>query len=57
LRVPEASGEATRMEEELIYRAEVAALLFNVADMARSLERVELSLGGEDDGEEETDES
>jgi hypothetical protein len=53
----EALGEATAIEEELIYRAEVAALLFNVADMARSLERLERLLGGEDDGEEETDES
>jgi hypothetical protein len=42
----------------LINRDEVAALLFNVADMARSLERIEVLLGGEEDGqEEETDES
>jgi colicin import membrane protein len=29
------------IEDELIYRDEVVALLFNVADMARSLERLE----------------
>jgi hypothetical protein len=40
----------------LICRDEIAALLFNVADMACSLARLEVLLGGEDDGEEETDE-
>jgi hypothetical protein len=43
------------VDEELISRSEVASLLFNVADIARSLERIEALLGGED-GEEETDE-
>jgi len=37
----------------MIYRSEVVALLFNVSDMARSLERIEGLLGGGDDGEEE----
>jgi len=42
----------------LIYRDEVVALLFNVADMGRSLERLEVMLGGDDDGQEEkTDQS
>ena len=39
----------------VIEREEVVALLFNVSDVARSLERIELLFGG-DDGEEETDE-
>jgi hypothetical protein len=42
------------VDEELISRGEVAALLFNVADVARSLERIEKLLA-EDDGEEEAD--
>jgi hypothetical protein len=42
------------MEEPLIERAEVVALLFNVSDIASSLARIERLLG-EDDGEEETD--
>jgi len=41
--------------DPVIEREEVVALLFNVSDVARSLERIELLLGG-DDGEEETDE-
>jgi hypothetical protein len=42
------------MEEPLIERVEVAALLFNVSDIASSLARIE-GLLGEDDGEEEAD--
>jgi hypothetical protein len=48
--------ETGQIEEELIYREEVVTLLFNVSDMARSLERLEVLLGG-DDGDEEADES
>ncbi len=46
------------MDEELISRREIVALLFNVSDMAHSLSRIEGLLGGgDDDGEEEeTDE-
>jgi hypothetical protein len=45
------------VEEQLIYREEVAALLFNVSDMVESLHKIEILLGGGDDGEEgETDE-
>jgi len=44
------------MEEGLITQREVAALLFNVADIARCLARIELILGGEVLGEEEADE-
>jgi hypothetical protein len=40
----------------VINRAEAAALLFNVSDIARSVERIEALLGG-DDEEEEADES
>ena len=39
----------------MITRDEVVALLFNVSDVARSLGRIEILLGG-DDGEEEADE-
>jgi hypothetical protein len=42
------------VEEPVIERAEVVALLFNVSDIARSLARIERLLG-EDDGEEEDD--
>jgi hypothetical protein len=38
-----------------VTREEIAALLFNVSDIARSLARIEGLLGG-DDGEEEADE-
>jgi hypothetical protein len=38
----------------MIERAEVVALLFNVSDIAQSLNRIEQLLE-EDDGEEETD--
>ncbi|HWB23028.1 MAG TPA: hypothetical protein VG652_09080 [Gaiellaceae bacterium] len=43
------------MDERLIDRAEIAALLFAVHDIVQSLARIEQLLGG-DDGEEETDE-
>ena len=43
------------MDEELISRAEIAALLFNVSDIALSLERIQALLEGDDDGEEEAD--
>jgi hypothetical protein len=43
------------VDNELISRSEVASLPFNVADIARSVERIEAMLGGEDDGEEETE--
>ena len=43
------------MAQELISRAEIAALLFGVSDMVASLSRIEVLLGG-DDGEEEADE-
>jgi hypothetical protein len=42
------------VEEPVIERAEVVALLFNVSDIASSLDRIEHLLG-EDDGEEEAD--
>jgi hypothetical protein len=45
------------VDEELISRREVAALLFNVSDIAESLAAIEALLGGgESDGEEEADE-
>jgi hypothetical protein len=40
----------------VIFRDEVAALLFNVRDIARSLARIERLLGGDDGEEEEADE-
>jgi hypothetical protein len=43
------------VDEPLIERSEVAALLFNVADIAAALFSIERLLG-EDDGEEEADE-
>jgi hypothetical protein len=42
------------VQEPLIEREEVVALLFNVSDIAAALERIEQLLG-EDDGEEEAD--
>ncbi len=42
------------MDEELISREEVVALLFRVSDIAESLDRIEILLG-DDDGEEEAD--
>jgi hypothetical protein len=44
------------MEDELISRREITALLFAVSDIAVSLKRIELLLGGEENGEEEVDE-
>jgi hypothetical protein len=44
------------VEEEVISRDEVVALLFNVSDIARALERIEALIGGDDGEEEETDE-
>jgi hypothetical protein len=41
------------IDETLISREEVVALLFNVSDMARSLEQIERLLREEDDGEED----
>jgi hypothetical protein len=43
------------MEDSVIYREEVVALLFNVSDMAASLEAIEALLGGDDEPEEEAD--
>ena len=43
-------------DDAVIYRKEVAALLFNVSDIALSLAKITILLGG-DDGEEEADES
>ena len=47
--------EAPAVAEPLITRDEVVALLFNVADIAASTDRIERLLE-DDDGEEETDE-
>jgi hypothetical protein len=44
------------MPNPVIERAEVAALLFNVSDIAVTLTNIERLLGEEDDGEEEVDE-
>jgi hypothetical protein len=41
----------------VINRTEAAALLFNVSDIARSVERIEAILEGDDGEEEEADES
>jgi hypothetical protein len=43
------------VEDSVIERAEVVALLFNVSDIAVTLTKIERLLG-EDDGEEEADE-
>jgi hypothetical protein len=43
-------------DEPVISRDETVALLFNVSDIARSLERIEQLIGGDDGEEEETDE-
>jgi hypothetical protein len=57
VRVPTA-GQNSGVDEELIYRSEVTALLFGISDIVVSLGRIEiLPGGGEDDGEEEADES
>jgi hypothetical protein len=55
LRVVRLCATLSRVDEPIVERDEVAALLFNVADIARTLERIEALLGG-DGGEEETDE-
>jgi hypothetical protein len=41
------------MADEIIHREEVVALLFNVSDIAKALERLLRILGGDDDGQEE----
>jgi hypothetical protein len=51
----DALWEAWPIDEDLITRDEVVALLFNVSDIAASLSHFEELLGG-DDGEEEVDE-
>jgi len=38
--------------DQVIYREEVVALLFDVSDTVKSLRKLELLPGGEDDGEE-----
>jgi hypothetical protein len=43
-------------DDSLIDHDEVVALLFNVSDIAETLENIERLLGGENDGEEEADE-
>ena len=45
------------MAETLIDRAEIVALLFNVSDIAHSLETIVNLLPEDDDGDEEADES
>jgi hypothetical protein len=54
LAAEDAEADASFVEEPVIERAEVVALLFNVSDIASSLDRIEQLLG-EDDGEEEAD--
>ncbi len=44
------------MEDGIISRDEVVALLFNVSDVAESLKRIEILIGGDDGEEEEADE-
>jgi hypothetical protein len=43
------------VDEPLVSRDEVASLFFNVSDIARTLERIELLLKEDDGGEEEAD--
>ena len=57
LALPIERSKACEIDEEVINRAEVTALLFNVSDMARSLERIEALIGGDDGEEEEADQS
>ena len=45
--------EAGHIDEELIYRGEVIALLFNVSDVVRLLAEIARLLGGGEDAEEE----
>lgn len=49
-----AEADAWSVEEPVIERAEVVALLFNVSDIARAVARIQRLLE-EDDGEEEAD--
>jgi hypothetical protein len=44
------------MDETVISRDEVVALLFNVSDVGRSLKRIEILMGGDDGEEAEADE-
>jgi hypothetical protein len=53
--VVSSSAQAVSVADPVIYREEVAALLFNVSDIVAALSRIE-KLIGEDDGEEEADE-
>jgi hypothetical protein len=39
------------VDEQLVSREEIVALLFNVSDMASSLEAIEALLGGDDEEE------
>jgi hypothetical protein len=48
-------GRLRLVDEDLISREEIVALLFKVNDIAASLDRIETLLG-DDDGEEEADE-
>jgi hypothetical protein len=41
------------MDDRLIERHEVVALLFNISDIARTLERLEKLLGDDDEEEED----
>jgi hypothetical protein len=54
---PIGRSKACQIDESLISRDEIVALLFNVSDVARSVERIEASLRGDDGEEEEGDES
>jgi hypothetical protein len=45
------------VDDELISRDEIVALLFNVSDIATTLDAIEGLLGGDDEGQEETDPS
>jgi hypothetical protein len=54
LRAARVSTIVVLMPEPVIARSEVVALLFNVSDIAASLERIERLLE-DDDGEEEAD--
>jgi hypothetical protein len=47
--------DPSTVEEPVIERAEVVALLFNVSDIAGSLNRIERLLGDDDREEEEAD--
>jgi hypothetical protein len=50
--------QSSALDEELIFRGEVTALLFTISDISQTPTRIEALLGGGDeDGEEEADES